>query len=212
MAGSRRETRKPEPPPQARGASVVLYAVDLDELRRWVGCKDEAKFREAWSALGGDEESDWEPEELEVLERLLRRVIFEGKLYAGLADEERYYLTQLLIDLFDEYVDADPLSDDIPLDRLLRSVDAVPMPAKGWGERLARGRELDGEAPIWTSGPVEEVLSYMGYVTRQEAPVMAVEVGRVVGRGGRIDANLKQLLSAAEECARAELDLVSFVG
>jgi hypothetical protein len=210
MAGSRRETRKPEPPP--RGASVVVYAVDLDELRRWVGCKDEARFREAWSALGGDEESDWEPEELEVLERLLRRVVFDGKLYEGLAEDERYYLTQLLIDLFDEYVDADPLSDDIPLDRLLRSLEALPTAAKRWGERLARGRELGGEAPIWTSGPVEEVLSYMGYVTRQEAPVMAEELRRAVGRGGRVDSNLKQLLSAAEECARAELDLVSFVG
>ena len=29
-------------------ASAVLYAVDLDELRQWVGCKDERRFREAW--------------------------------------------------------------------------------------------------------------------------------------------------------------------
>lgn len=196
-------------------ASVVLYAVDLDELRDWIGCADQARFIEAWQAIRSDEDAEWEPEELAVLERLLRRVVFEGQLYDGLAPDERYYLTQLLIDLFDEYVDQDPLSEDIPVDELLRTLDSLPRDGEAArGVRwLARGRELDGEEVIWKDGPVEDVLSYFGYVTRDEAPLLAEALGAVPRRPGRGPGGLtKQLKSAADECARAELDLLSFVG
>src|SRR5262245_17540108 len=83
-------------------ATVVLYAVDLEEMRRWVGSGDAALLGEGLAILREDEEADWEPEEVALLERLLRRMVFDGRLYEGLAEEERYYLTQLLVDLFDE--------------------------------------------------------------------------------------------------------------
>lgn len=200
----------------ARGdANVVLYAVDLDELRDWIGCRDQARFNDAWQAIRSDDDTEWEPEELAVLERLLRRIVFEGQLYDGLAPEERYYLTQLLIDLFDEYVDQDPLSEDIPLDDLMQTLASLPR--EGNAERsarwLVRGRELEGDETIWKDGPVEEVLSYFGYVTRDEAPLLAAALGAAARRPGRRPGGLlKQLQSAAEECARAELDLLSFVG
>jgi len=189
--------------------------VDLDELRDWIGCRDQARFNEAWQAIRSDEDTDWEPEELAVLERLLRRVVFEGQLYDGLSPEERYYLTQLLIDLFDEYVDQDPLSEDIPLDGLMQTLGSLP--SEGEAARcvrwLARGRELDGDEIIWKDGPVEDVLSYFGYVTREEAPALAEALDAAARRPGRRPSGLlKQLKGAAEECARAELDLLSFVG
>jgi len=76
---------------------------------------------------------------------------------------------------------------------------------------LARGRELGGDGLIWESGPVDEVLSYFGYVRRDEAARLVTELDRAV-RGGRPSGLLKVLRDAAEECARAELDLVAFVG
>ena len=196
-------------------ANVVLYAVDLDELRRWVGLKDERAFLCALDTIRSDEEADWEPEELEALERLLRRMVFEGRLYEGLDRDERYYLTQLLIDIFDEYVDQDSLSEDLPLDRLLKATDELPREsdAAGMARWLVRGRELGGEGVLWGSGPVDDVLSFFGYVTRSEAGRFAEALRSALGRGrSRPSGLLKQMLNAAEECARAELDLVSFVG
>ncbi|MFN3653142.1 MAG: hypothetical protein ACK47B_26475 [Armatimonadota bacterium] len=202
--------------------NVILYAVDLDELREWVGSGDEERLREARELLRADEDSDWEPEELEVLDRLAHRLVMEGKLYEGLEEEERYYLTQLLIDLFDEWVDADPLTEDLPLDRLLKSVESLPRDSAAgrMAAWLVRGRELNGDATLWQSGPVEESLSYWGYVKRDEVEELAKGLAaprrggaRPPGRdGGKPDPFLQQLQSAAEECARAELDLVSFVG
>jgi hypothetical protein len=195
-------------------ANVILYAVDLGELLDWVGCGDTARFEEAWRAVREDEDSDWEEEELQVLERLLRRLVFEGKLYEGLPAEERYYLTQLLIDLFDEFVDQDPLSEDMPLDRLAAEVEKLPRSGDLQMARwLVRGRELKGADPIWKEGSAGDVLSYIGYVTREEAPRLAAALAGAGRRpGGRPSGLIKQLQSAAEECARAELDLVSFVG
>lgn len=195
-------------------AHVVLYAVDLDELREWVGSMDEERFRMAWEAVQDDEDSDWEPEELTRLEALLRRLIFEGHLYEGLADEEKYYLTQLLIDLFDEFGDHEALSEDVPLEPLVRATDAM---RDKEGARLARylvrGRELNGDQVLWKDGPVADVLSFLGYVTRQEAPALVQALDTFMARPeGKAHRLAKLLRSAAAECADAELDLVSFVG
>jgi hypothetical protein len=196
-------------------AKVLLYVVDLGELRDWIGCKDEERFREAWAAIQDDEDLEWEPGELEVLERLLRRLVFEGALYEGIQEEERYYLTQILIDLFDEYVDQDSVSDDLPLDRLLEAVSSL---GKG-GEAvqlarwLLRGRELGSDRVIWSDGPVDDVIAYFGYLTRDEVPRFAEALGNAMKRiKGRPSGLLKQLLNAAEEAVRAEADLLSYVG
>ena len=194
---------------------IILYAVDLDELRDWLGCADQARFDEAWAAVRENEDADWEPEELEVLERLLRRVIFEGRLYDGLTPDEVYYLTQLLIDLFDEFVDQDALSEDLPLDGMLQAVDTLPRnsDAAKTARWLVRGRQLNGEDVIWNKGEVEEVLAYFGYLTREEAAGFVTALDAALARTRtRPSGLLKQLRNAAEECAQAELDLVSFVG
>jgi hypothetical protein len=195
---------------------VVLYAVDLDELREWVGCLDEERFRAAWEVIQEDEDSDWEPEELARLEVLLRRLVFEGKLYDGLADEEKYYLTQLLIDLFDEFGDHEALTEDVPLEPLLKATEAMSR-ASSEGARLARylvrGRELNGDAVLWKDGPVADVLSFMGYVTRHEAAALVTALDAFMARPeGKAHRLAKPLRAAAAECAEAELDLVSFVG
>ncbi len=200
---------------EGSGAFTILYAADLDDLRRWVGANDPARLKEAWRVVRETEDADWEPQELEVLERLLQRVVMEGRLYEGLKDEERYYLTQLLLDLFDEYGDPDALSEDIPLDRLAQAVELLPRESEAarLAGYLVRGRELGGDGCIWERGPVEDVLSYFGYVTREEAPRLAAGLEEAL-KGNRTPAAraLREVQSAAEECARAELDLVSFVG
>jgi hypothetical protein len=195
--------------------SLILYAVDLGELRAWVGCGDTEHFQEAWEVLRTDEDADWEPQELEVLERLLRRIIFEGRLYDGLTEDERYYMTQLLIDLFDEYVDQEALSEDMPFDKVLRAVDELPKGSEAaqMSRWLVRGRELGSDAALWEQGPVEELLALFGYVTREEAPRLAEAMSDAMRKaGGRPSGLLKQIQSAAEECGKAELDLVGFVG
>src|SRR5262245_33098450 len=93
-------------------ASVVFYAVDIDDLASWVGRRDRRALEAARQALREDEEADWQPAEWEVLDRLLVRMVEEGKLYDGLSAEEQYYLTQLLIDLFDEFVDSEAVSEE----------------------------------------------------------------------------------------------------
>jgi hypothetical protein len=147
----------------------------------------------------------------------------EGALYEELPPEDRYYLTQLLIDLFDEYVDAEPLSEELPLDRLLELAREAP---KGSAvlfplEHLLRGRQLNGAENLWTGGPFEEAQPYLGYVTRAEAHTFAEALDELVRRQtgggarpprGKPSGLLKQLASAARECAETEFDLVSFVG
>ena len=204
-------------------ASLMLYAVDLDELREWVGCKDEARLKEALELIGGDEDSAWEGDLRPVLERLLHRVTMEGKLYEDLVSEDRYYLTQLLIDLFDEYIDAEPLSEELPLAGLLELVKEAPKgSAVLYGlEHLVRGRQLGGAENLWTGGPFEESQPYLGFVTRAEAARFADALDelarRQAGGGarpprGRPSGLLKKLAASARECAETEFDLVSFVG
>jgi len=57
----------------------------------------------------------------------------EGILYQGLTPEERYYLTQLLIDIFDEFVDSEAVSDDMPL----AAVEEALAPVRRFGTPLA---------------------------------------------------------------------------
>jgi hypothetical protein len=200
--------------------SVILYAADLDELRGWVGSGDQKRFQESFRTIRQDEDAGWEPDLVPLLERLLRRIVFEGKLYEGLLSEEQYYLTQLLVDLFDEYVDPDALSEDLPLDRLVQAVDGLPdgSEARRLATWLVRGRELNGDRALWEGGAEGFLPAYLGYVTREEAPrlVQALDAQMKAGPPGRSGSRpsglLKALLSAAEECARAELDLVSFIG
>src|SRR4051794_16127910 len=118
-------------------ATIVLYAVDLDELRSWAGRGDARALEAARAALREDDEAEWEPQELELLDRLLVRVVMEGKLYAGLEPEARYYLTQLLIDLFDEYVDSEAVSDELPLKALEEGL--APVQRRGGATARAAG-------------------------------------------------------------------------
>lgn len=194
-------------------ANVILYAVDLQELGDRVGSRDPRHFDEAWAAIREDEE--WEPEALEVLQDLLRRVIFEGKLYEGLDEAERYLMSQILVDLFDHFVDQDAISEDIPLDRFLQAVEELPRGSEAakFGRWLARGRELNGEAVLWEGGPERFFSPYPGYVTREEAPRFAAALDEAAKRQrARPGGILKQLRNAAEECTRAELDLLAYVG
>ena len=194
-------------------AHVVLYVVDLGELREWIGCNDQARFDEAWEAIRDDEE--WDKDALELLQDLLRRVIFEGKLYDGLNEAERYLMTQILVDLFDEFVDQDALSDDIPLDRFLQVMEELPRgsDAARYGRWLVRGRELGGEQVLWDGGPDKFVSPYFGYLSREECAKLATALDETAKRQRTRPSGItKQLRSAAEECVRAELDLLAYVG
>ena len=194
-------------------ANVVLYAVDLNELREWLGCKDQERFNEAWTVIQEDEE--WDKDALEIMQDLLKKLVFEGKLYEGHDEAERYLLTQVLVDLFDEFVDQDALSEDIPLDRFLQVVDELPRGSEAakLGRLLLRGRELNGEGVLWDGGPDKFVSPYFGYVTREEAPRLIASLDEISKRlRSRPSGIFKQLRSAAEECVRAEMDLLSYVG
>ncbi|MBM3459337.1 MAG: hypothetical protein FJX77_12505, partial [Armatimonadetes bacterium] len=127
---TRKSTPSPRPAPIPADVTVVFYSVHLAELEEWIGSGSEPRFQEAWAVVRDAEEGDWEPQELAVLERLLRRLILEGKHYPGLQPDEQYYLTQLLIDLLDEYVDQDALTEEIPLARLLTTWHEAPAAAR----------------------------------------------------------------------------------
>jgi hypothetical protein len=163
-------------------ATLLLYAVDLEEMRRWVGSGDASLMREGMTILREDEEADWEPEELTLLERLLRRIVMDGRLYDGLSSEERYYLTQLLVDLFDELLESEAVSDELPLSAVesalapLRNAggpaaaSAYAHPGAGW---LTHGRLFGTDEPAWDGrGDIDDVLPYFGTVTRDELPAL----------------------------------------
>jgi hypothetical protein len=194
--------------------SVLLYAVDLDELRAWVGCGDERRFREALEAIGDDEESGWGGELRPTLECLLRRIVIEGALYPDLPESDRYYLTQVVIDLFDEYVDAEPVSDELSVARLLREAESLPPGEAATAlRRLLRGRELNGDGLIWTAGPPERARPYLGYVRRDEAGGAATGLEAALKRAkGRPSGVWRPVLAGLRECAETGYDLVSLVG
>jgi hypothetical protein len=186
-------------------ATLLLYAVDLEEMRRWVGSGDASLMREGMTILREDEEADWEPEELTLLERLLRRIVMDGRLYDGLSAEERYYLTQLLVDLFDELVESEAISDELPLSAVesalapLRraggrrsppcpaAASAYAHPGAGW---LTHGRLFGTDEPAWDGrGDIDDVLPYFGTVTRDELPALIAALAPLgdaaPGRRGR---------------------------
>jgi hypothetical protein len=206
-------------------ATVVLYAVDLEEMRRWVGSGDSTLVREGMAILREDEEADWEEEELALLERLLRRVVMEGQLYEGLPPEERYYLTQLLVDLFDELVESEAVSEELPLAALesalapLRGAGGPAAAMAGW---LTHGRLFGSDEPVWDGrGDIDDVLPYFGTVTRDELPAL-IDVLEPLGEGtpARRGARgkkaspsrlLPQLLAGCRAALETERDLFAFV-
>jgi len=194
-------------------ANVVLYVVDLDELRAWVGCGDQRKRDEAWEAIQEDEE--WAPDALEMLQELLDRVVMRGQLYGGLGEAEKYLVTQILVDVFDEFIDQDAISEDMPLDRFLPVVEGLPKGSEAarFGKWLARGRELDGDGLLWAGSREEFVSPYFGFVKRDEAPRFLAGLDAAIKQErSRPSGILKQLRAAVDECARAELDLLAYVG
>jgi hypothetical protein len=159
-------------------ATVVLYAVDLEEMRRWVGSGDATLVREGMAILREDEEADWEPEELALLERLLHRMVFDGRLYDSLPDEERYYLTQLLIDLFDELVESEPVSEEFPLPALMTALEPLREsggPAGLAARWLTHGRLFGSDEVVWDGRVrIDDVLPYFAALSREEVtPLVA---------------------------------------
>jgi hypothetical protein len=182
-----------------------------------VGSGSEEQCRRLWLSIEEEaDEDDWSSDERRLLQRLLRRLVMEGKLYADLAPEERYYLTQLLVDLFDLFVESESLTGDIPLRRLQQLAEGFP--AGGKGRRLlrylVRGRELNGDAVIWGSGTAEEHLAYLGYLTPTETQALAAcEPPRSPGEpGGRGAGIWRAVQGAARVCSETGRELVGFVG
>jgi hypothetical protein len=204
-------------------AITVIYAVELPELERWVGARDERLLREARATLrDADDDEEWEEAELQLLDRLLVRLVSEGKLYEGLEPEERYYLTQLLIDLFDEYVDSEAVVDEIPHERMIAGLDALRAREPSV-EPLCRffsqGRVLGGDDVLWPRDEdIDDLLPFFGYVRQAELTAMLPALERALqagSRGAGKDRTLqavKPLLTAARLALETERDLLSFTG
>lgn len=203
-------------------ATVILYAVEIAEMERWVGSRDATLLAEAKAALREDEEAEWDEEELRVLDRLLDRMIHHGQLYEELGEEETYLLTQLLIDLFDEFVESEPVSDEMPLDAFqqalapLRSTGKEVAQACDW---LIRGRLLGTDRTVSGERIEDEALPYFGYVRQEELAVLAAAAAAAPGGPARRGAprgrgsNLAgSLATACREALDTERDLLSLVG
>jgi hypothetical protein len=195
----------------------------MAEMERWVGARDDRLLQEAKEILREDPEVEWEEPELRLLDGLLTRVIQEGRLYEGLEKEETYYLTQLLIDLFDELVESEAVLEEVPLEALDQALgplavrDARLEEARRW---LIQGRLLGSDRTVWDrTAAIEEFLPYFGYVRQSElAPLAAAaEAAAAAGRPPRPAARdrtgpvLKQLAAACREALDTERDLLSFV-
>lgn len=199
-------------------AVTVIYAVELAELERWVGAHDARMLREAREALReGEEEEEWEPEELRVLDRLLARVVNEGKLYEDLEPPERYYLTQLLIDLFDEFVDSEAVTDEVPHAALVIALDALRdrEPALTPLRFFAQGRALGSDAVLWDRREdLDDLLPFFGYLRHTELPELLPHLERALQsppRGG-VPPAVRSLPSAIRLAIDTERDLLSFTG
>jgi hypothetical protein len=202
-------------------ATVILYAVEIAEMERWVGSRDAALLEEAKAAVREDEEAEWDEEELQVLDRLLERMIHQGQLYEGLGEEETYFLTQLLIDLFDEFVESEAVADEMPLDLFqqalapLRSAGKEVAQACDW---LIRGRLLGTDRTVAGERVEDEALPYFGYVRREElGPVIAAAAtprasGRRAAPRGRGSSPRERFAAACREALETERDLLSLVG
>jgi hypothetical protein len=195
-------------------ATVILYAFDLEDLTAWVGRRDTRALEAARKALHEDEEADWEREELKLLDGLLSRMVMEGILYRGLAPEESYYLTQLLIDLFDEFVDSEAVCDDWPM----QAVEEALAPARRGTESgtlagyLLWGRILCGTETLWSKGDdLENLVPYFGYVTQSELPALATALDAPPA-APRPPAAWRALRTAIQTCIESERDLLSLIG
>jgi hypothetical protein len=198
-------------------AVTVIYAVELAELERWVGARDARMLREAQEMLReGDEEEVWEPEELRVLDRLLARVVNEGKLYDGLDAQERYYLTQLLIDLFDEFVDSEAVTDEVPHNNLVSALDALKSrePAlEPLCRYFSQGRTLGGDDVLWRRDEdLDDVLPFFGYLRRAEMQNLVPALERGLQRAGSAAKAARSLPAAVRLALETERDLLSFTG
>jgi len=198
-------------------ATTVIYAVEMEELERWVGARDERMLREARELLReGSEEEEWEPEELKLLDRLLVRVVNEGKLYEGLDPSERYYLTQLLIDLFDEFVDSEAVTDEAPHKTLVSALDALKSREPAL-EPLARffsqGRTLGGDEILWRRNEdLDDVLPFFGYLRRAEMADLLPALEHGLQRAGSTAKAVRSLPAAVRLAVETERDLLSFTG
>lgn len=206
-------------------AVTVIYAVDLADLERWVGAGDERWLGEVRGILSDEEEGEeWEPEERQLLDRLLVRMAHEGKLYEGLDPEERYYLTQLLTDLFDEFVDSEAVTDEIPHERFVAALDDLRRrepTLEPLCHAFGQGRTLGGDEPLWSrEQDIDDVLPFFGYVRHTELAVLLpalegapaarpVAKGQGKGGGGQL---LRALSAAARLALETERDLLSFTG
>jgi hypothetical protein len=204
-------------------AVTVIYAVELAELERWVGARDASMLREAREALReGEAEEEWEPEELRVLDRLLARVVNEGKLYEGLAAQERYYLTQLLIDLFDEFVDSEAVTDEVPHMTLVSALDALQSRTPALAplcHYFSQGRTLGGGDVLWRRDEdLDDVLPFFGYLHRVEierllpSVELAVSPGSHGGKADHAARVVRALPGALRLALETERDLLSFTG
>jgi hypothetical protein len=203
--------------------TIILYAVEIAEMEAWVGARDARLLREAKQIVREDPEAGWDESELSVLDRLLGRMIQEGRLYEGLDESESYYLTQLLIDLFDELIESESVSEEIPLGALdlslgqLGASDAIQN-ARRW---LTQGRLLGTDRLVWDrSAEIEDRLPYFGYVRHAELAPLAAAADAAASsalpprRTPRTRAPaglLKQVATACREAMETERDLLSFV-
>ena len=74
-------------------------------------------------------------------------------------------------------------------------------------------RELGGEQVPWEGGPDKFVSPYFGYLTREECAKLLPALDEAAKRQRTRPSGItKQLRAAAEECVRAELDLLAYVG
>jgi hypothetical protein len=198
-------------------ATTVIYAVEMEELERWVGARDERMLREARELLReGSEEEEWEPEELKLLDRLLARLVNEGRLYEGLNPSERYYLTQLLIDLFDEYVDSEAVADEVPHRNLVAALDVLKArePAlEPLCRSFSQGRTLGGDEVLWRRDEdLDDVLPFFGYLRRAELPELLPALERGLQRAGNAAKAARSLPAAVRLALETERDLLSFTG
>jgi hypothetical protein len=152
-------------------------------------------------------------------------MVMEGRLYEGLPEEERYYLTQLLIDLFDEMVESEAVSDELPHAALEEALAPVRVGAAaalaGW---LTRGRLFGSDEPVWDGrADLEEILPFFSTLTREELPALIEALERVLAApgpprggarrgGGKGDARLLEVVrQGARAALETDRDLLAFV-
>jgi len=153
---------------------------------------------------------------LQVLDRLLVRLVNEGKLYEGLDPSERYYLTQLIIDLFDEFVDSEAVTDEVPHQNLVSALDALKAREPAL-EPLCRffsqGRTLRGDETLWRRDEdLDDVLPFFGYLRRAELTALRPALERGLQRAGNSAKAARALPGAVRLALETERDLLSFTG